>query len=86
MPNCLVSASKLDKHTRTCCTAEWPFCPFALLSPGFKPVFHFSREMDKIEYATFRYDTIEVENWLNGARMCKTVEICMELFFPTINH
>ena len=29
--NWLVAASKLQKHRGTCCTAEWPYCPFAIL-------------------------------------------------------
>ena len=27
----LMAASKLHKHRETCCTAEWPYCPFAVL-------------------------------------------------------
>ena len=26
-----MAASKLHKHSRTCYTAEWPYCPFAIL-------------------------------------------------------
>ena len=29
--NWLVAVSKLRKHRGTCCTAEWPYCPFAIL-------------------------------------------------------
>ena len=29
--NWLVAASKLHKHWGTCYTAEWPYCPFAIL-------------------------------------------------------
>ena len=29
--NWLVAVSKLHKHRGTCCTAEWPYCPFAIL-------------------------------------------------------
>ena len=31
MLNWLVAASKLHKHTETCCTAEWPFYSFLIL-------------------------------------------------------
>ena len=31
--NWLVVASKLHKHRGTCYTAEWPYCPFAILDP-----------------------------------------------------
>ena len=29
--NWLMAASKLHKHRGTCYTAEWPYCPFAIL-------------------------------------------------------
>ena len=32
--NWLVEASKMHKHGRTGCTAEWPYCPFATLCLG----------------------------------------------------
>ena len=28
----LVAASKLHKNRGACCTAEWPYCSFAILS------------------------------------------------------
>ena len=31
--NWLFGASKLHKHRGTCCTAEWPYCPVAILCP-----------------------------------------------------
>ena len=34
--NWLVAASKLHKHRGTCYTAEWPYCPFAILCPNYK--------------------------------------------------
>ena len=30
-PELAGAASKLRKHTGTCYTAEWPYCPFAIL-------------------------------------------------------
>ena len=36
MLNWLLAAIKLHKHRGTCCTAEWPYCSFAILCPSFK--------------------------------------------------
>ena len=41
--NWLVVASKLHKHRGTCYTAEWPYCPFAILDPTFFHVWFESR-------------------------------------------
>ena len=32
----LFAASKLHKHRGTCCTAEWPYCPFTILWRKFR--------------------------------------------------
>ena len=34
--NWLVATSKLHKHRKTCFTAEWPYCAFAILWVGQK--------------------------------------------------
>ena len=42
--NWLVAASQLHKHRGTCCIAEWPYCPFAILCLHAKSLVHFSIE------------------------------------------